>query len=168
MPVEGKIAQYAQGELPLTWSALAASSDFGESFLGRKVNGVCIKLFNEALTPQVQEALDERVADYAGKLVALELIGPGIDYWGKQPVSIGATGRNENKGYKDRASDMRDLRAHLLEQTRIMWPEVEALLPGRRVNRVANVPRVKDIEIALTPNPMDFDPPFGPKTGGGA
>lgn len=168
MAIEGKIAEYAKGELPQTWSALAGTPTFGEPSIELKILSVCTKLFGEPVSVAVQDALDQRVLDYAGKLVALELITPGIDYWSKQPLSIGATGRNENKGYLDRARDLRELRAYLLEQTRIMWPEVEALLPRRRVNRVANVPRVRDVAVAHTPNPYDFDKPFAPKSGGTA
>jgi hypothetical protein len=119
-----------------------------------------MRLFGTVLAPEIQTALDILVIDYAGKLVALELINPGIDYWGKQPLTIGATGRNENKGYKDRASDLVALRQSLLTQTRQMWPEVEELLPARRIRRVANVPRVAQITGAHTPSPYDFERPY--------
>lgn len=163
----GKIADYAKGELPSTWKALANDPDYGDSFLERKVQSVMVKLFNVAIDDSVQDALDERVADYAGKCVALELINPGIDYWSKQPLSIGATGRNENKTYTDRGAALRELRTYLLEETRLMWPEVQSMLTSSRSNRVANVPRVRDIAVAHTPNPYDFEPPFGGNTGTG-
>lgn len=164
MPIAGKIAEYARAEMPETWTALATSTAFGEPLLERRILNVQITLFGAELTDVEQAALDELVAEYAGKCVALKLIGAGIDYWSKQPLSLSATGRNENKSYTDRSAALRDLAKLLLEQTRSMWPEVEALLPRRRVKRVANTPRVKEIEIAHTPNPYDFDAPFAPKT----
>lgn len=167
MAVDGKIAAAAQGELPETWRALQTSPYYGDSFLLRKVESVITKLFGQPIDSTVQEALDDRVADYAGKCVALDLINPGIDYWSKQPLSIGATGRNENKSYADRGAALRELRVYLLEETRHMWAEVESMLPSSRTNRVTNVPRVRDIAVAHTPNPYDFEPPFGGSTGTG-
>lgn len=165
MAVEGKIASAALGELPLTWKALAGSPDYGDPFLKSKIELVKLRLFGEVISVDAENALDIRVIDYAGKLVALQIINPGIDYWGKQPLSIGATGRNENKAYTDRARDLRDLRVLLLEQTRLLFREVEALLPGRQFNTVSNVPRVQDIENAHTPSPYDFEPAFAPSVG---
>lgn len=161
MAVAGEIAAAARGELPETWRALESASDYGDPFLERKVTSVIVRLFGEEISSDVQSALDKRVIDFAGKLVALEIINPGIDWWSKQPLTIGATGRNENKGYNDRSAALRELRVALLEQTRVMWAEVEQLLPGNRVRTVGNVPRVRDIANAHTPNPYDFEPPFG-------
>jgi len=167
MPVTGKIAEAAHGELPLTWKALAESPDYGDSFLQRRIDSIILKLFNAPLPDGVEDALDGRVIDYAGKCVALELINPGIDYWSKQPLSLGATGRNENKTYADRSASLRELRTYLIEQTRLLWPEVESLLTNSRDHRVSNVPRVRDIENAHTANPYDFEPAFGRATGTG-
>jgi hypothetical protein len=156
----GRIAQAAQSEMPLTWKALRDDASFGASFLSAKVRSVCTSLFGTDIPEGVESALDQRVVDYAGKLLALELVNPGVDYWGKQPLSIGATGRNENKGYKDRSQDLRILAERLLAQTRTMWPEVELLLPARRFRTVPNIARVRDVAIAHTPNPYDFEPPY--------
>lgn len=167
MPVTGKIADAAHGELPSTWKALAESPDYGDSFLQRKIDSIVVKLFGQPIDNTVQDALDVRVIDYAGKCVALELINPGIDYWSKQPLSIGATGRNENKSYNDRSMALRQLRTYLIEQTRLLWPEVESLLTASRDHRVASVPRVRDIATAHTSDPYDFEPAFGTATGTG-
>lgn len=167
MAVEGKIAASAQGEMPLTWKALAkAESGYGEGFITTRVELIKTRLFGQVIVSAVEDALDRRVIDYAGKLVALELINAGVDYWGKQPLTIGATGRNENKGYKDRSADLLRLRENLLMQTRLLFPDIAVLLPGRQVNTVASHPRVRDIAAAKahTPNPYDFEPPFAPGT----
>jgi hypothetical protein len=166
MAVLGKIAQYARGELPLTWVALENDPNYGDLFIQHKVDSCILKLFNTPVTPTAQDAFDARVLDYAGKCVALDLITPGIDYWSKQPLSFGATGRNEVKAYADRAAALRALRTDLLVQTREMWPEVSSLLTSARVNRIPNVPRVRDIAVAHTPNPYDFEPAFGTVAGG--
>lgn len=160
MAVNGRIALAAQGEIPESWRALSGAPSFGDAFLTEKLNAVMTKLFGTELDPLAQSSLDNLVVDYAGKCLALELINPAIDYWSKQPVSIGATGRNETKAYLDRSAALLRLRAYLVDQIRLMWPEVEELLPGRRVRRVSNVPRVREITLAHTPNPYEFEPPF--------
>lgn len=160
MAVTGRIASAAQGELPSTWRVLVGMQDYGEPLIIEKLNVVMTKLFGEVLNDTVQAALDNLVVDYAGKCLALELINPAIDYWSKQPVSIGATGRNETKAYLDRSAALLRLRAYLVDQIRLMWPEVEELLPGRRVRRVSNVPRVRELTLAHTPNPYEFEQPF--------
>lgn len=160
MAVDGRIAAAAQGELPSTWRVLAGVQAYGEPFIIEKLNAVMTKLFGSVLSTAAQDALDNLVVDYAGKCLALELINPAIDYWSKQPVTIGATGRNETKGYLDRSAALLRLRAFLVDQLRLMWPEVEELLPGRRVRRISNVPRVREVTLAHTPNPYEFEQPF--------
>ena len=160
MAVEGRIAAAAQGELPSTWRVLVGLQEYGESLVIEKLNAVMTKLFGSVLDVAAQDALDNLVVDYAGKCLALELINPAIDYWSKQPVSIGATGRNETKAYLDRSAALLRLRAYLVEQIRLMWGEVQELLPGRRVRRISNVPRVRELTLAHTPNPYEFEQPF--------
>ena len=160
MPIDGRIAAAAQSELPSTWNVLAGAQVYGEPFIIEKLNAVMTKLFGSELDVATQDALDNLVVDYAGKCLALELINPAIDYWSKQPVSIGATGRNETKAWLDRSAALLRLRAYLVEQLRLMWGEVESLLPGRRVRRISNVPRVREITLAHTPNPYEFEQPF--------
>lgn len=158
MAVEAGIADWARGELPQEWDALLA--EYSDDFLTRKIDSIMMKLFGEKLDSDDQVALDERVLDYTGKLVALELIGPGISYWSKQAVAVGARGQNETKSYKDRAEDLKELRKWLLEATRGMQAEVWPLLPNRRVDRDAVGPRVRQTIGAVTPDPDGFERPF--------
>lgn len=158
MAVEGGIADWARGELPQEWDAL--QKEYGDPFMKRKVDSIVVKLFGADVPVEAQEAFDKRVLDYAGKLVALELINPGISYWSKQALMVGARGQNETKGYKDRAEDLRELRKELLMATREMQPEVWPLLPGRRVHRTPVGPVVRQAVGAVTPDPDDFERPF--------
>lgn len=158
MAVTGGIADWAKGELPQEWDAL--QSTYGDEFLQRKVNSVMLKLFGSKPSVAVQEALDERVLDYAGKLVALELINPGISYWSKQAISMGARGQNENKAYNDRAQALKELRESLLLQSREMQPEVWPLLPLRRAARIPVGPRVRQVIGTSTSDPDDFERQF--------
>lgn len=165
----GRIADWAKGEMPTEWDAL--QREYGDDLFIRKLNSVMAQLFGDALNTDDQELLDVRVVDYAGKLVALELINPAISYWSKQAVTIGARGQNETKSYKDRAEDLILLRKWLIEQTRMMQAEVWPLLPLRRVHRNPMGPVVRQAIGAVTPDPDDFERPFAPPetlTEGGA
>ncbi len=155
--VEG-IADWAKGELPQEWEALLAT--YGDDFLTRKIDSIMMQLFAAILDEDAQLALDVRVLDYCGKLVALELINPGISYWSKQALSMGARGQNETKAYKDRAEDLRELRKELIAVTRTMYPEVAPLLPSRRITRIPIGPRVRQALGAVSSDPDLFERPF--------
>jgi hypothetical protein len=165
MVVQGKIAAYAKGEMPEDWRALEDSEFYGPSFLERKVNSVMVSLFGVTLNAAAQDLLDERVAEYAGKRVALSIINPSLSYWSKQPVSLGATGRNETKAWANRMQALPMIRDNLIAELNEMWPEVMVLLPNRRTQRAANVPRVIQAGATVahkTPDPDDFEEPFAP------
>jgi hypothetical protein len=158
--INGNIGANARGEFPTTFKVLADDAVLGADQIIRVIQRVESRLFGRVLTDSEETALDPVVADYAGKLVVLQLINPAIDYWSKQPLSLGATGRNENKSYDNRARDLLALRTQLLEATRLMWPEVQALLPERRFDRVNNAPRVQQGSGVLTPDPFGIERPF--------
>jgi hypothetical protein len=161
--ITGPIVQAASEELPQTWKKLSdAESGFGTAALERRVKAVMDELFGEVLSAEEQAELDSLVVEYAAKLIALKLITPGIDFWSKQPTSAGATGRNEQKSYPDRAAALKDLRKQLLEETREMWPSVEPLVPLRRRRIRGPVPVVSDVVNAHTPDPHGFEPLYGP------
>lgn len=158
--IDSKIAKSAKGEMPATFETLSKVASFGEASIIVKMERIEASLFGTVLTDSDVMILDRGVIEYAGKLVALELINPGIDHWGKQPLVIGATGRNETKTWKDRTSDLRQLRLELERQLEDLWPEVQLLLPNRRKKRAANVPRVRQAAGVLTPDPFGFERPF--------
>jgi hypothetical protein len=160
MAITGGIADWARGEIPQDWDAL--QEKYGDPFMQRKIDTIVAKLFNEPLDTAGQDTLDVRVLDYAGKLVALELINPAISYWSKQAISVGARGQNENKSYKDRAQDLLELRKQLLGATRGMEAEIWPLIPLRRVDRTPVGPRVRQVVGAVTSDPDDFERPFLP------
>lgn len=163
MAITGPIADKAAGELPEEWrtfSSPQAPAPYGESFLERKVTSVMVKLFGHALTEEEQDALSEAVTDYAGKIVALSLINPAIDYWSKQSVSVGASGRNETKAWaSDRVTILKDLRSYLIEETRSMWIDIEPLLPVITRSQ-PSVPTVIEPTTAFTPDPNSMEPVF--------
>lgn len=127
------------------------------------------ELFGAVLTSTEQDALDTVVVEYAAKRIALKLIGPGIDFWSKQPTAQVASGRPENKTWANRAADLKELRKQLLVDTAEMWVDVEPLLPVTRRRRVGSppVPTVAQLDETghITPNPDDVEPPYAPFRG---
>lgn len=162
MPLTDPIALSAKAEMPEDYAALEESSNFGDPLLTMKLNLVMQQLFGEVLDIAEQGALDRRVLDYAGKLFALELINPATSYWKNQAVQHSATGRNETKTYVNRAESLKELRKSLLASTRSIFPDIGVLLPGRTINRRANVPAVRNVTTGVTANPDDFEPAFAP------
>lgn len=154
----GKIALAAKREIPTTWAALRESKEFGSVGLQEVVDDIKMALFNEVISDTVESALDRRVIKYAGLLVAIDLIGPGIDYWAKQPTQLGATGRNETKSWSDRAEHLEKMGAGLKARAATMLPEVQSLLPNRRGPK-ATITHVQD-GTGMTPNPFDLEPPY--------
>ena len=159
MAVTGGVADWAKGELPQEFDAL--NKEYGDPFIQRKIDSVLASMFaGNTIDTDTQEALPVRVQDFLGKLVALELINPGISYWSKQALTVGARGSNESKAYKDRAEDLKELRKQLLEATRAMAGEVFTDLPDRLVSRTPVGPRVRQALGAVTPDPDGFERPF--------
>ena len=152
----GLIAQTARDELPATWDALEDKVTGGAELVARRVDAALTRFFGTPPTVTEQDDLDQRVVDYIGKVIALSIINPGIDYWSKQRISAGA--RSEALTYKDRAEDLHRLREALLIETREMCPIIEPLL-----NVVTNPvitsrsrTRVSQVGTALTPDPYEF------------
>lgn len=160
MSVSGLIAASARSELPETWAKLEESKQFGPQSLELKINSIMTQVFGRALTEEEQTGLNARVLEYVGKLVALQLITPGRDYWAKQATSFSA-GERESKSYTDRSLALKDLREDLLYDTRAMYPEISDLIPDKQRRRVDS-PVVQDVAIAHTPSPYDFEPAYLP------
>ena len=88
--VDSPIALHARDELPETWDGLIEANTFGEPALERRLDIVMYRVFGAVLDQTEQEALSPLLAAYVGKLFALDLIIPGIDFWSKQAISHSA------------------------------------------------------------------------------
>jgi hypothetical protein len=161
MAVAGVIAERARGIIPVTWDALSRdTARFGETQLRIAVDSRKDEIFGAVVAPAAESAYPLMVISYVAKLVALDLLDPGIDYWRNEPISVSATGTNENTTYTDPVVALEALRKSLLEQTRREWPLVKPLIP---FTRVTNAPRARintlDEEF-LTPSPQEFPRPY--------
>ena len=164
MPIaDSPIALAARDQLPETWDALLEANTFGEAALERRLDLVMYRLFGAVLDPTEQGVLSPLVVDYAGILLALDLIIPGIDFWSKQAIAHGA-GERETKAYKDRAEDLKLLRDLLFRKAQELLPDIEAELPliPRRASDTARVLDSGTVVAQLvTADPTIFPPMYG-------
>jgi len=165
MPLlDSPIAQHSKDEIPSTWMALMdAKSGFGEEALGRRLDRVIRLVFGAVLNNDEQEALNIRVQLYLSKMLVLDLIRPGVDFWSKQVLSISA-GERESKAYAQRAEELKKMRGELLAETAELLMDIQPLLPSV-TRRVKDAPRViqagENVEH-LTTDPYAFPPLYAP------
>lgn len=168
MPVEGAIADAARAQLPVTWDALSQDTKrFGDGFLQNKVDLIVETIFGVQIPVAEEDTYPLRVINYAGKMVALELISPGIDFWMNETQTITTTGTNEIDSYVDRPETLRKLGERLAWETRRDEPMIFALLGRTPPQR--GLPRpdisVSTTDVLLTPDPRGFPAPYTPSTG---
>lgn len=164
--VDSPIALHARDELPETWDGLIEANTFGEPALERRLDIVMYRVFGAVLDQTEQEALSPLLAAYVGKLFALDLIIPGIDFWSKQAISHSA-GERESKTYKDRAEDLKELRKMIFADAVAMLPDVEAELPQipKRLSDTFRVQEAGLLTAHVTPDPLTFPSIYGPPEG---
>lgn len=160
MAVAGAIAEATRANLPVTWDMLSTSRKFGDALLRGKIDGVKEEILGSVGTPESEEELPLTVIKYMGKLVALELITPGIDMWRSEPTSLVTTGTNEQTSYSDPVEGLLKLRELLLKQTRDEWTNVAPLINFRRIKGGPR-PAISTLdEEFLTPSPQEFPRPY--------
>lgn len=160
MAVVGAIADRVRGILPLTWDALSKDSRYGDGLLRETIDTVKETVTGTNVLPAAEVSYPKIVVDYLAKVVALELISPGIDFWMNQPVSETATGVSEADAFVDRADKLIAQRKELLEETRRLWPLVSDLIGYSRITS-GPVPLINTLdEPFLTPSPLEFQRPF--------
>lgn len=163
MPVAGVIAEAARGVLPVTWDALSRDTQrFGDDLLADAVDAVMDQMLGTILAPEEQDALPLRAVRFMGKMVALEIIPAGIDFWMNEPTSESAQGPNENHTWVDRAKQLESLADRLsIEKLRDM-DAILALL-GRKP-ALKTLPRMgistSADDVLLTPSPREFPAPY--------
>jgi hypothetical protein len=163
VPVAGAIAERSRRVIPVTWDALSVDGRYGDGLLQDTVDLVKENLFGSVINPGIEDTYPLRLLDYAGKLVALELITPGIDLWMNMPTSENAS--DENRTWVDRAEKLRQLRDELLAETRRLAPEMETLIAAltgfRPTRRAVTAPGLSTIDDELlTPSPQEFSRPY--------
>jgi len=170
MPIpDNLITQNARDELPETWDALLEADSFGEEALERRYNLVMYMTLGELLDDAAIAAISPILAAYLGKVMALDLIIPGIDFWSKQALAHSA-GERETKAYKDRAEDLAKLRDMIFKDVAKLKSFVEDELPmvPRRATdtaRVTDSGNVVGQDAFVTADWTGFEPLYGPPEG---
>jgi hypothetical protein len=167
VPVVGAIADAARRHLPLTWDALSQDARFGDVLLQGAVDLVKDRLFGTVIAPTAESSYPRRVIDYAGKLVAIELVEPGIDYWMNESLTVTTTGTNETESWVDRAEKLREVGDRLAWQVRQDERAIMALLGLPVAPRSLPRPAISTdpADVLLTPSPREFPAPFRQGTG---
>jgi hypothetical protein len=160
MAVTGAIADRVRGIIPVTWDALSRDTRFGDVLLQNAISTKKEEIFGVAVSAAAEDLYPLAVLNYVAKLVAIELIPAGIDYWRSEPVSVSATGTNENVSYSDPVVALQQLREDLLAASRADWEFVQPLIDFRRLSG-ARRPLMNTIDDELlTPSPQEFPRPY--------
>lgn len=160
MAVEGVIAERTRGILPATWDMLTKFPTFGEDSLRLAIDTVKETVMGTNVEPDDEAFYPVVVVDYLAKLSALELITPAIDAWRANPISVSATGTNENTAYSDPVAALEQLRRDLLEETRKLWPLVNPFVDFAPLSVGPRAVSNTVDEIFLTPSPAEFGRPY--------
>lgn len=124
----------------MTWAALAADSRYGDAGLQRRVDFVKANLFGRPMETAEEETLDPTVIEYAGKLVAISVIPAGAEYWAAQKIQDNS-GERVSAQWTDRSEKLWKLHKQLISETRVMLPDVQAIL-GTNVRVTRARPRI--------------------------
>lgn len=153
----------ARSHIPFTWQRLEEASAFGPELIDLRVNSVKESVFGTVISDDSEATYPGFVLDYVGRLVAIELIEPGIEYWLTQPISFSATGSNETKMFVDRAEKLARTRDTLIAKAREDQSIVQELLASptnlRRKKKVISVGEANN-DLMVTPDPYGFERPF--------
>jgi hypothetical protein len=146
--------------MPVTWDALLGDPRYGDGLLRATIDTVKDATFGAVVAPAAEANYPLIVIDYVAKKVALQLINPGIDLWQREPVTVSATGTNENTTYVNPVDALKMLRESLLAETKAMWGVVGPLVNFARVSSAA-IPVMNTInDELLTPSPQEFGRPY--------
>lgn len=149
---EGAIAQRARAQIPQTWDKLANSTLYGPSALQQRIDYIKYSLFS-TLVDQAYEATTYNpvVLDYAAKLVALQVIPPGIDYWSSIRSGLTKTGSQEAATFPDKIAALERVYARL-------WAEVQdmqgTVVPA--VLKRTKIPQINTTDDFRTDDPNKF------------
>jgi hypothetical protein len=160
MAVGGAIADATRAVLPLTWDMLSQEAAFGDALLRSVIDTKKEEVLGDPGNPAAEDTLPLIVIRYLAKLVALELINPGMDAWRGKPVSVTTTGTSEVETFSDPIQALQQLRKDLLEQTRNEWGLVSPLISFRRLSNGPRPAMNTLNDDLLTPSPQEFPRPY--------
>lgn len=160
MPVEGAIAERARGILPVTWDALSGDARYGDGLLQSSVDTAKESVLGQVILPADELSLPLIVINFVAKIVALEVIPAGIDFWMSEPIGLATTGTNEAISYVDRPAQLGKLRDMLLQETRTDATDIAGVVGYRRSSSRSRMKISTPDDLFLTPSPQEFPRPY--------
>lgn len=156
----GPIAWRARSEIPATWDALVLSSQYGEVSVNQRLDYIKYTLFATVSNQTDEESFyNPTQLLLAGKMLAMEVIPAGADYWADQAIGFSASARSssENVSYPDRIASLWRVHARLLVESEKLKSQlgtsgISGIKPVRRM--VA--PKINTETPFRTAEPMTF------------
>lgn len=159
----GAIYRAARSIIPITWDALESSDKYGDSLLQERIEAVKLNLFASPVAVEDEIDYDVRVIEFAAKLVAIQVIPAGVDYWGAQFQSVVAQGTQESVSYPDRIAALWKIYERLQIQVAQDRSVIDELLDNPSLGRsITDVPETSggtDVGF-VTPVPSDHFPDY--------
>lgn len=141
--------------MPETFGALRNSKLFGTAFTQNKTEFVKYKLFATVVSSATEATVYNPVAlEYAGKILSLQLIAPGIDHWGSVEQTITTTGTEETVSFLDRVKMLLQLQERLWREVTELQPLVEQEISITPIIKAR--PRVSPAGTDKSPDPQKF------------
>lgn len=152
--------------LPVTWDAMSQAAMVDSSVLLDPIEfATAMYLGEDKPSEETINGLNRLVLEFLSKFAALELIGPGIDYWMAQKLSITTTGTSETTSFPERVRALEKRREELIADLAKLEPIVAPLIPAIAARKGASAPRMSSLgDELLTPNPQDFGRMYAEKT----
>lgn len=136
----GAVVDGAQMYMPVTFGVLKSDVRFGDRRLQQMAELVKMKVLGYVIPVDQEDNLEIVLLDYLSKRTALDLITPGIDYWGRQLRTATSSQTSEVISYPDIISALQKLRATLCAELAEDWLQVQILVPGTPNRKVVPMP----------------------------
>lgn len=161
----GVIARAAYTHMPETIAALLKSNDFGGALsLQNRAEVVKRRVFKTPPSMADEANLDLFLIDYLGRLLALDLVPAGIDYWSRVPqASTQGDTQDETVSYISMITALNALADELLASTRRDEEAAGELVNGPKLRRPGTGPAIDSVSAShdrVTNDPRCF-PRYG-------
>jgi len=156
----GPIAWRARSEIPATWDALVLASQYGDVSVNQRLDYIKYSLFGTSVNQSIEETSYNPVQLLlAGKMLAMEVIPAGADYWADQAIGYSASARSssENVSYPDRINSLWRVHSRLLVESEKLKAQLGTSgTSGIKPTRRMVAPKVNTTTPFRTSEPMTF------------
>lgn len=165
----GAVLDIVRRYIPASYDAMLRATAFGpvDGFQAH-ADYVKFRLFATAPAASLEAtSYDPMLLEFLGKLTAMRLIPPAIDFWGNQRISVDIeTGtRNERVMFPERRAQLWELYKRLAEETKADFIELRGLYDFVMRGGLTGITPAVGFGSGdkITPDPRDFGGPFDDK-----